>query len=88
MDDIFIDKIVCYNNKRLINKFINQQEETKIIFENFVEYMFRKSGKDIITCVGIECPSFEKLKKMNVMIPEIYEKMWAQMLRGGEWVLF
>jgi hypothetical protein len=40
-------------------------------FENFIDYMFRKLGKNVIACVGIECPSFEKLKKMNVMIPEI-----------------
>jgi hypothetical protein len=50
-------------------------------FENFVEYMFRKLGKDIIVCVGIECCSFEEVKKMNVMIPEIHEKMWTELLR-------
>jgi hypothetical protein len=42
-------------------------------YENFVEYMFRKLGKDIIACVTIECPGFENLKKINVMIPEIHE---------------
>jgi hypothetical protein len=41
-------------------------------FDNFVEYVFRNLGKDIIVCVGFDCPNFEKLKMMNVMIPEIY----------------
>jgi hypothetical protein len=43
-------------------------------FEKFVEYMFRKVGKDIIVYVGVGCPSFEELKKINVMIPEMHEK--------------
>jgi hypothetical protein len=50
-------------------------------FENFAEYKFRNVGKDIISCIGIECSSFEKLKEMNVMIPEIHEKM----LEEGVW---
>jgi hypothetical protein len=37
--------------------------------------MFRKLGKDIIACVGIYSDCFEELKEMNVMIPEIHEKM-------------
>jgi hypothetical protein len=98
MTYVFIDKIVYYNNKKLINKFIDVQDETKITFnknsdkircveiyveisssfEYFVEYMFRKLGKDIITCVGTKCESFEELKKMNVMIPEMHEKMWEE----------
>jgi hypothetical protein len=32
MTFVFIDKIVYYNNKKLINKFINPQDETKITF--------------------------------------------------------
>jgi hypothetical protein len=36
--------------------------------------MFKKLGKDIIACVGICCDCFEKLKEVNVMIPEIHEK--------------
>jgi hypothetical protein len=47
-------------------------------FENFVEYMFRKLGKDIIACVVNLLFGFEELKEMNVMIPEIYEKMWEE----------
>jgi hypothetical protein len=45
--------------------------------------MFKKLGKDIIACVGIHCDCFEKLKKMNVMIPEIHEKMWEEENRWG-----
>jgi hypothetical protein len=98
MTYIYIDKNVYRQNKKQINKFINEQDETKITFnkypdkigcveiyveisshfEYFVEYMFRKLGKDIIVCVGIKCDNFEKLKKMNVMIFEIYEKMWKE----------
>jgi hypothetical protein len=55
--------------------------EIKSNFENFVEYMFRKLGKDIIACVGIRCGSFEKLKEMNVMIPEMHEMMWEEKYR-------
>jgi hypothetical protein len=52
-------------------------------FENFVEYMFRMFGKDVITSVGIRIGFFQDLKEMNVMIPEVYEKMWVQMDRQG-----
>jgi hypothetical protein len=103
MTYVFIDKIVYYNNKKLINEFINQQDEAKIIFqknsdkfgcveiymefsssfENFIEYMFRKLGKDIISSVGIHCDCFEELKEMNVMIPEIHEKMLEEENRWG-----
>jgi hypothetical protein len=34
-------------------------------------------------CIGIECESFEELKEMNVMIPEIHEKMWTEKDRLG-----
>jgi hypothetical protein len=102
MPYIFIDKTVYYNNKRLIDNFIDQQLETKIVFQvedsiavgcveiyvgnlssfdSFVEYVFRNLGKDIIACVGFDCPNFEKLKEMNVIIPEIYERMWTEKLR-------
>jgi hypothetical protein len=40
--------------------------------------MFRKLGKDMIACVGIHCDCLEELKEMNVMISEIYEKMWEE----------
>jgi hypothetical protein len=40
--------------------------------------MIRKLRKDIITCVGTKCDNFEKLKEMNVIILEIYEKMWIE----------
>jgi hypothetical protein len=43
--------------------------------------MFRNLGNDIIACVRFDCPNFEKLKMMNVMIPEIYERMWTEKLR-------
>jgi hypothetical protein len=52
-------------------------------FEKFVEYMFRMLGKDVITFVGISVGFFEDLKEMNVMIPEVYEKMWVQSDRQG-----
>jgi hypothetical protein len=75
---VFIDKKIYLQNKKLINKFINQQDEAKINFQknshkigyieiyadrlnrfdNFVEYMFRKLGKDIIGCVGTRCDNF------------------------------
>jgi hypothetical protein len=42
--------------------------------ESFIEYMFRKLGKEIIACVGTKCDNFEKLKKMNVMISEITKR--------------
>jgi hypothetical protein len=48
------------------------------IYDYFVGDMFRKLGKDIIACVGLYCINFEKLKEMNVMIPEIHEKMWVE----------
>jgi hypothetical protein len=51
--------------------------------------MFRKLGKDIIACVEIECNSFKKLKEMNVIIPEIHEKMWTEKLRWeGDGMVF
>jgi hypothetical protein len=52
-------------------------------FEYFVEYMFRKLGKDVIAYVGISIGFFEDLKEMNVMIPEIKEKMWEVRERYG-----
>jgi hypothetical protein len=52
-------------------------------FEYLIEYMFRKLGKDIIACVCTKCDNFEKLKKMNVMIPKIYEKMLEEEDRRG-----
>jgi hypothetical protein len=98
---IFIDKKVYRHNEKPIKEFIDEQDETKIIFhknsdkigcveiyvehlssfENFVEYTFRKLGKDVITYVGICCGYFEDLKKMNVMIPKIKEKMWKEVDR-------
>jgi hypothetical protein len=50
-------------------------------FEKFVEHMFRMLGKDVIAYVGIRVGFFEDLKEMNVMIPEVYEKMWIGMDR-------
>jgi hypothetical protein len=52
-------------------------------FENFVEYMFRMLGKDVIESVGIRIGFFQDLKEMNVMIPEVYEKMWEEVDRQG-----
>jgi hypothetical protein len=46
-------------------------------FENFVEYIFKKLGK-VIASVEIHIGYFQDLKEMNVMIPEIYEKMLIQ----------
>jgi hypothetical protein len=50
-------------------------------FDPFVEYMFRMLGKDIIKDVEMICYGFEEVKKMNVMIAEIHEKMWTMRLR-------
>jgi hypothetical protein len=47
-------------------------------FEYFVECMFRMLEKDVIAYVGIYIGNFESLKEMNVMIPEIKEKMWEE----------
>jgi hypothetical protein len=52
-------------------------------YEKFVEYMFRNLGKDVFAFVGIRIGYFQDLKEMNVMIPEIYEKMWIQSDRQG-----
>jgi hypothetical protein len=105
MGYIFIDKNIYFQNKILINNFIDQEEKyiTKFyleihsdksvcveiyvesikIFDRFVEDMFRKLGNDIITCVGLYCFNFKKLKEMIVMIPEIHEKMWEEKDRWG-----
>jgi hypothetical protein len=93
---VFIDKNYYLQNKKRINKFINQDEyiakfnfnknslkiryveiyiEHLCSLENFLEYMFRKLGKDVIACVAIYCEWFGELKEMNVMIPAIHEKM-------------
>jgi hypothetical protein len=60
-----IDKLGCVD---IFVEFLSS-------FEYFVEYMFRNLGKNIIVCVGTKCDNFDKLKKMNVMIPEIHKKM-------------
>jgi hypothetical protein len=46
-------------------------------FEDFVELMFRKLGKEIMKDVGIYYGNeSEEQKKMNIIvIPELYEKM-------------
>jgi hypothetical protein len=54
------------------------------IFDYFIEDMFRKLGKDVITCVGLYRFCFKKLKEMNVMIPEIYKKMWIEEDKWGD----
>jgi hypothetical protein len=94
---VFIDKNVYLQNKKRINKFINQDEyickyefeknsdlngiveifvEQVNAFEHFIEYMFRKLGKEPIAYVGICVGFFDDLKEMDVVIPEIKEKMW------------
>jgi hypothetical protein len=93
---VFIDKNFYLQNKKRINKFIDEQNEVKnnfvknfemrwvveiyveklCSFEDFVEYMFRKLGKDVIAYVGISIGYFDDLKEMNVVISEIKEKMW------------
>jgi hypothetical protein len=100
MGYIFIDKNNYFNNKRLIDNFIDQEDKyiagfyleihsDKIgcveiyvkyndKYDCFIEDMFRKLGKDIIACVGLYYINFKKLKKMNVMIPEIDKKMWEE----------
>jgi hypothetical protein len=100
---IFIKKNFYRAYKKWINKFINEQDEAKIdfdensdkigcaeiyvdklgSFDGFVEYMFRKLGKELISCVGINCNGFDELKEMNVMIPEMHEKMWEEEDKRG-----
>jgi hypothetical protein len=100
---IFINKNVYCQNKKRINKFIDEQDEAKIDFvrnsdkigcmeiyvdklgslDGFVEYMFRKLGKDVIAYVGICCDGFDELKEMNVMIPEMHEKIWEEEDKRG-----
>jgi hypothetical protein len=103
---IFINKNVNPQNKKPINKFIDDQDikirvyknsytfgcvEIHIQFlsdfENFVEYMFRVLGKDVIAYVGIRVGFFEDLKEMNVMIPEVYEKRWMESDRRGSCIM-
>jgi phage-related protein len=68
---VFIDKTVYYNNKKLINKFIDQQDETKIKFNK---------NPDKIGCVKIYeeiSNHFEyfienRFRKLR-MIPEMHE---------------
>jgi hypothetical protein len=101
----FIDKNIYFNNKRLIDNFIDQEDkyiagfyleihsdksgcieiyvESIKIYDRFIEDMFRKLGKDIIAYVGLYCINFKKLKKMNVMIPEIDKKKWEEKNRWG-----
>jgi hypothetical protein len=108
MTNIYIDKNVYCQNKKQINKFIDEQHLTKITFnkrpnkngyveiyvevtdhfEEFVEYMIGKLGKDIITCVGMKCDNFEKVKEMDRMIPEIHEKMWKENIWGHKDVIY
>jgi hypothetical protein len=101
---IFINKNVYRENKKSINKFINQDGHIAKFtfnknsdirwvveihvqflsdFEKFVEHMFRVLGKDVIAYVGIRIGFFEELEEMNVMIPEIHEKMWIESDRQG-----
>jgi hypothetical protein len=46
-----------------------------------LEYMFSILRKDINRCVGTICHAFEELKRINLMIPEMDEKMSMEMLR-------
>jgi hypothetical protein len=108
MTYVYIDKNVYRQNKKQINKFIEEQDLTKTTvnkhsnksgcveiyveisdhFEMFVEYMMEILGKDMITYVGTRCDNFEKLKELNVMIPEIYEKMWEEKKQGRKDVVY
>jgi hypothetical protein len=108
MTYVYIDKNVYRQNKKQIDKFIDEQDLTKITFnkhpsrssyveiyveisdhfEEFVEYMIRKLGKDIITSLGIKCDNFEKLKEMDCMIPEMYEKKRKGKKRGHKDVVY
>jgi hypothetical protein len=54
-------------------------------FESFVQYIFRKLGKDVIAYIGICIGYFDDLKEMNVMIPEIKEKMWELSQKYGRY---
>jgi hypothetical protein len=108
MTYVYIDKNVYCQNKKQNDKFIDEQDLTKITvnkhsnksgcveiyveirdhFEEFVEYMMEKLGKDIIKSVGIKCDNFEKLKEMDYMIPEMYEKMWKKKKQGHKDVVY
>jgi hypothetical protein len=47
--------------------------------------MFRAFGNDVITYVGIVIGFFDDLKEMDVMIPEIKEKMWEVLEKNGRY---
>jgi hypothetical protein len=51
-------------------------------FEDLVEHMFRRLEKDVIACVRLDCGIFEDLKKMNVIIRQVWGKMWTETEMG------
>jgi hypothetical protein len=61
------------NSDRLGRAELHVEHERS--FQYFVENTFRKVGKNIIKDVGVDCEKYKELKEMNVMIPEMYEKM-------------
>jgi hypothetical protein len=78
-DEIKITFEKNFDNLGCVEIYVNFMSS----FDNFVEYIFRKLGKDIIACIGIKYDGFEELKKINVMIPEIHKKMWEEEDRRG-----
>jgi hypothetical protein len=82
IDEQDITKIRVYKNSNTF-RCVEIHVQFLSYFENFVGYMFRVLGKDVIAYVGIRVGYFEDLKEMNVMIPEVYEKMWIQSDRQG-----
>jgi hypothetical protein len=73
------DEYICryyFNKNSQLNGTVEIFVEQVDSFECFVEYMFRVLGKEVIAYVGICVGFFDDLKNMDVVIPEIKEKMW------------
>jgi hypothetical protein len=90
--DKFVDKQhlakINFNKRPSKSGCVEIHVEISDHFEEFVEYMMEILGKDIIAFVGARCDNFEKLKELNIMIPEIYEKMWKEKKQGGKDVVY
>jgi hypothetical protein len=82
IDEQDITKIRVYKNS---DTFVCVKIHIQFLsdFEKFVEHIFRMLGKDVFVYVGICIGFFEDLEEMNVMIPEIHEKMWIEWGRQG-----
>jgi hypothetical protein len=82
------DEFICryyFNKNSQLNGMVKIFVEQVDAFEHFIEYMFRALGKDVIAYVGICVGFFDDLKEMDVLIPEIKEKMWEVPEKNGRY---